>query len=81
MAFTYRDMGSTFHKYILHIFRNGWMDCRDTFNAVVCLYYCVIAEYEAYWLILEACASHSSLQSSMLKLTICDFTGNRDHLN
>ena len=55
MAFTYRDtMGRTFHKYILHIFRNGWMDCRDAFHAVLCLYCCVadknIAEYEAYWL-------------------------------
>ena len=34
MAFTYRDMGSTFHKYILRIFCNGWMDCRDAFHAV-----------------------------------------------
>ena len=41
MAFTYWDMGSTFHKYILCIFRNGWMDCRDTFHAVLCLYCCV----------------------------------------
>ena len=33
MAFTYRDMGRAFHEYI---FRNGWMDCRDTFHAVLC---------------------------------------------
>ena len=33
MAFTYRDMGHTFHEYILRIFHNGWMDCRDTFHA------------------------------------------------
>ena len=37
MAFTYQNMGRTFHKYILRIFRNGWMDCRDTFHAVLCL--------------------------------------------
>jgi len=32
--------------------RDGWMDCRDTFYAVILL--CngqSIAEYEAYWLI------------------------------
>jgi len=35
MAFTYRDMGRTFHEYILRILRNGWMDCRDaTYIAV-----------------------------------------------
>ena len=47
-----RDMGRTFHKYILRIFRNGWMDCRDTCHAVLCL--CNKrnkAEYEANWLI------------------------------
>jgi len=38
MAFTYRDMGHVFHEYIL---RNGWMDCRDTFYAVLYLYCCV----------------------------------------
>ena len=27
-------IGHAFHKYILHIFRNGWMDCSDTFHAV-----------------------------------------------
>ena len=54
MAFMYRDMGRTFHEYILCIFRNGWMDCRDTFlccSSVILL--CNgqnIAEYEAYWL-------------------------------
>ena len=45
MAFTYRDMGHAFHECILRIFRNGWMDCRDAFHAVLCL-----SEYEAYWL-------------------------------
>ena len=49
MAFTYRDMGRAFHKYI---FRNGWMDCRDAFYSVLCL--CNKrnkAEYEVNWLI------------------------------
>jgi len=41
MAFTYRDMGHTFHERILRIFCNGWMDCRSAFNAVLCLYCCV----------------------------------------
>jgi len=41
MAFTYRDMGRAFHEYILCIFHNGWMDCRDAFHAVLCLYCCV----------------------------------------
>jgi len=54
MAFTYRDMGHTFHEYILHIFRNGWMDCRDAFHAVICVILLYngqnIAEYKAYWL-------------------------------
>ena len=52
MAFTYRDMGRTFHEYILHIFCNGWMDCRDSFHAV--LYLCNKrnkTEYKANWLI------------------------------
>jgi len=35
MAFKYRDMGRTFRKYILHIFRNGWMDgLQRCFHAV-----------------------------------------------
>jgi len=34
-------MGREFHEYILRIFRNGWMDCRDVFHAVLCLYCCV----------------------------------------
>jgi len=38
MAFTYQDMGRTFHEYILRIFHNGLMDCRDAF---LCLYCCV----------------------------------------
>jgi len=51
MAFTYWDMGRTFHKYIFRIFCNGWMDCRDAFHAVILLYNGQnIAEYEAYWL-------------------------------
>ena len=41
MAFTYRDMGHAFNEYILHIFRNGWMNCRDTFYAVLCLCCCI----------------------------------------
>ena len=41
MAFMYRDMGHVFHEHILHIFCNGWMDCRDAFHAVHCLYCCV----------------------------------------
>ena len=41
MAFTYQDMGRVFHEYILRIFRNGWMDCRDAFHAALCLYCCV----------------------------------------
>ena len=51
MAFTYRDKGRAFHEHILHIFHNGWMDCRNAFHAVILL--CNgqnIAEYEAYWL-------------------------------
>ena len=54
MAFTYQDMGCAFHKYIFHIFRNGWMDYRDPFSAVFLLILLCnrqnIAEYEAYWL-------------------------------
>ena len=52
MAFTYRDMGCTFHDHILRIFCIGWMDCSDAFHAVLCLY-CNgqnKAEYEEYWL-------------------------------
>jgi len=41
MTFMYRDMGRTFHEYILRIFCNGWMDCRDAFQAALCLYRCV----------------------------------------
>ena len=51
MAFTYQDMWRAFHEYILRIFRNGWMDCRDAFHLPILL--CNgqnIAEYEAYWL-------------------------------
>ena len=41
MAFTYQDTGCAFHEYILCIFCNGWMDCRDTFYAVLSLYCCL----------------------------------------
>ena len=43
MAFTYRDMGCTFHEYNNYspYFGKGWMDCRDVFHAVLCLYCCV----------------------------------------
>jgi len=41
MAFMYWYMGHTFHEHILRIFHNGWMDCRDVFHAVLCLYCCV----------------------------------------
>ena len=41
MTFMYRDMGLAFHMYILRIFRNGCMDCRDAFHAALCLYRCV----------------------------------------
>ena len=37
MAFTYRDMGHVFHKWIFCTFHNGWMDCRDGLHAVPCL--------------------------------------------
>ena len=37
----YQDMRRTFHEHILHIFRNGRMDWRDAFHAVLFLYYCV----------------------------------------
>ena len=33
--------GCVFHKLILRIFCNGWVDCRDTFYVVLCLYCCV----------------------------------------
>ena len=56
MAFSYRDIERAFHEHTLHIFCIGWMDCRDAFRAVHCLYCCVtdktyVAEYEEYWLI------------------------------
>ena len=47
MVFTYRDMGRMFHEHILHIFCNGWTDCKDAFHAALCLY---CTEYEVYWL-------------------------------
>ena len=47
--------GARVHEYIVRIFRNGWMDCRDAFHAALCLRTLLcngqnIAEYEAYWL-------------------------------
>ena len=37
MAVTYRDTyGARISEYILRIFRNGWMDCRDAFHAALC---------------------------------------------
>ena len=51
MPFTYRDMGHAFHEYILHIFCNGRMDCRDAFMLFfACIAYNGqnIAEYKAY---------------------------------
>jgi len=41
MAFMYGDMGHTFHNYILRIFCNSWMDCRDASHAVLCFYCCI----------------------------------------
>jgi len=38
MVFTYWDMGHAFQEHILHVFCNGWMDCRDTFHTILCLY-------------------------------------------
>jgi len=29
------------HEFHEHIFRNGWMDCRDPFHAALCLHCCV----------------------------------------
>jgi len=36
MAFTYPDMGCTFHEYILRVFRYGWMDYRKALHGVFC---------------------------------------------
>ena len=41
MPFMYQDMGRAFYEYILRIFGNGWMDCRDAFHAALCLYCCI----------------------------------------
>jgi len=53
MAFMYRDMGRTFHEYILHICCNGWLDglqrCFSCCSLLILLYNGQnIAEYEAY---------------------------------
>ena len=50
MAFRYQDMGRAFHEHILRIFRNGWMDCIDTFILILLCNGQNIAEYQAYWL-------------------------------
>jgi len=52
MAFTYRDMGHAFTSIFSVFSVMGWMDCWDTFHAVLCL--CNKrnkAEYEVNWLI------------------------------
>jgi len=36
------EIWGTFFASILRIFCNGWMDCRDAFHAVLCLYCCVM---------------------------------------
>ena len=41
MAFRYQDMGHAFHEHILCIFHSGWINCRDAFHGVLCLYCCV----------------------------------------
>jgi len=48
IVFMYRDMGRKFHECILHIFHNGWMDCRDAFHVVVSLHCCVTDRYKVY---------------------------------
>ena len=53
MAFTYRDMGHTFHE---RIFRNGWMDGLQRCFSCCSLFILLcngqnIAEYETYWLL------------------------------
>ena len=55
MAFTYRDMGYTFHEHILCIFRNGWLDRLQRYFSCCSLFIWLcngqnIAEYEVYWL-------------------------------
>ena len=52
MAFTYRDLGRAFHKYILGIFCNDWQRYFLCCSLLIML--CNgqnIAKYEAYWLI------------------------------
>ena len=65
-------------RCILHIFCYGWMDCRDTFHAVLCLYCCVTNTTKLSMkhtglsvfqkLILEMHISYSFLQSGIRKL-------------
>ena len=56
MAFTYQDMGHTFHEYILRIFCNGWLDGLQRYFSCCSLFILLcngqnIAEYKVYWLI------------------------------
>ena len=63
MAFTYRDMGRAFHECILHISCNGWMDCRDTFHAVLSFCNkCNKAEYKANRLISVQLINYSGVR-------------------
>ena len=51
MAFRCQDKGHAFQEYILHIFHNGWMDCRDSFMlffAYIAVIRQNIAEYEVF---------------------------------
>jgi len=41
MDFTHQNMGGVFHKCTIRILRMDWMNCRDAFHAVPCLYCCV----------------------------------------
>ena len=51
-AFTYLDIGRAFHEYILHIYLDDWMDGRDAFHAVLCLYCCVCTKHNWIWSVL-----------------------------
>ena len=61
MALTYQNMGRTFHECI---FRNGWMDCRDVFYAVLCQY-CYVMDtliiYRYNIVQIHPCRVHTSL--------------------
>ena len=54
-AFKTNGWGTCFNNQILSDFCNGWIDYRDAFHAVLCLYVSLcnglkISEYEVYWL-------------------------------